>query len=223
MNGASKAVLGVVIGIVLGFVLGGTGPRRDAAKLRKENEELADQLLEARRKAGRQSVQFLPLPPSDGVPRPAATPEASPAETDPEASPTPTPDDVKLDIERFRMAMDAQKLRIRQGRQVLKEKTQINAEGEAELDQIFAKMNEDLAKHADAMAEAVFSGEETAPADMLSMSHEVTGILLEAQKAYEQVLGPDASNLDENTGAVWNFVDLAYFQSQFENAAAGNP
>ena len=222
MEGIGKALVGVVAGVVLGFVLGGTGPRRELAKLRGENETLGDQLIEARKKAGRQSVQFIPLPSSDATPRPAAsaTPEGA---ADPDASPTPAPEDFKPDIESFRLAVDAQKLRIRQGRQVLKEKTEINAEDEAKLDDIFKKMNEDLAKHAEAFADAVFSGEEQPPMEMLGMSHDVTGILLEAQKAYEEVIGPGAQNLDENTGAVWNFVDLSYFQSYFENAAAGNP
>lgn len=222
MEGVGKAIVGIVVGVVAGFMLGGTSPRRELAKLRVENEKLADELIEARRKAGRQSVQFIPLPSSDGTPRPAtsATPQGT---ADPEASPTATVEDFKPDIDEFRVAVDAQKLRIRQGRQVLKEKTEINAEDEAKLDEIFKKMNEDLAKHAEAFADAVFSGEEQAPMEMLGMSHDVTGILLEAQKAYEEVLGPGAQNLDENTGAVWNFVDLSYFQSYFENAAAGNP
>jgi hypothetical protein len=221
MEGIGKILAGLVAGVVAGFVLGGTGPRRDVAKLRRENEQLGDQLLEARKKSGRQTVQFLPLPASDGTPRPVAS--VAPTPENPDASPTETPERFQADIEQFRVAIDAQKLRIRQGRQVLKEKTEINAKDEQKLDEIFDKMNQDLAKHADALAEAVFSGEDAAPMEMLSVSHEVTGILLEAQTAYEQVLGPSADNLDENTGAVWNFVDLSYFQSQFENAAANNP
>jgi hypothetical protein len=223
MDGAGKAFAGVVAGVIIGFLLGGAGPRREAASLRKENETLGDELLAARKKAGRQSVQFLPLPQSDSTPRPVTPP--APAATDgaAEASPAASPEDFKPDIEQFRIAMDAQKIRIRQSREVLKEKTKMDAGDERDLDAILAKMNEDLAKHAELFADAVLSGEEPEPMDMLGMTHEVTGILLGAQKAYQDVLGPDFEGLDESTASVWNFVDLSYFQTSFEQAAQNLP
>lgn len=220
MDGWGRAFLGVVVGVVVGFLLGGAGPRRESAALRKENETLGDELLSARKKGGRQ-MQFLPIPASDGTPRsrPSVTPIAT--GEDASASPAPTIDD-SPDIEKFRLAIDAQKLRIRQSRAVITEKAGLNAEEEGDLDQVLEKMNEDLAKHAEKFADAIFSGEEQQPIEMLGMTHDVTGILLDAQQQYEKMLGPDFAQLDENTASVWNFVDLTYFQAQFENAAANN-
>lgn len=222
MDGWGRAFLGVVVGVVVGFLLGGAGPRRESAALRKENETLGDELLSARKKGGRQ-MRFLPLPENDSTPRPkpTATAVAANGET-PGAQPAPT-EHFKLQIDEFRLAMDAQRIRIRQSRAVLEEKAKLDEADQKSLDAILAKMNEELAKHAQQLAEAAFWGSEQPPLDMLGMTHEVTGILFDAQKQYQDLLGPDYAQLDENTASVWNFVDLSYFQSQFEQAAADDP
>jgi len=222
MDGWGKAFLAAVIGVVAGFVLGGAGPRREAASLRQENETLGDELIASRKKSGRQGVQFLPIPRSDGTARPTSTPKAAATDGAPDASPTET-NDFAPDIEKFRIAVDAQKIRIRQSRAVLDEKVKLDETDEKTLDALLVKMNEDLAKHSEKFAEAVFSGEEQAPMEMLAMTHDITGILLDVQTAYQDLIGPDYAGLDENTASVWNFVDLAYFQNPFEQAAQNQP
>lgn len=224
MDNAGRAFVGVVLGVVVGFLLGGFGPRREVAKLRSENEALADQLIEAQRKGRRQSMTFLPIPDDGGDdrPRPPRSPAPTPSDGEPAASPTPDADR-KPDLETFRMAVDAQKIRIRQSRQVIADKASLSESEEEQLEALLTKMNEQLAEHADELAETIVSGEEPEPLDMLETTHEVTGILLDAQKQYESLLGNDFGGLDENTQSIWTFIDLQYFESAFANSGLDVP
>lgn len=226
MNASAKAVVAAVLGVVLGFLLGGVGPRREMASMRKDQEHLADQLLEARKRANRgPAIQYLPLP-APNRERPERTPAAGATPDGAVAEASPAPDyDGRLDGAEFDLAADAQRMRIRQSRVALREKAELSAAEEAEIDALLKKMNEELAKHADEIAKLIEMGSDAEPVDFLQVSHDVTGILLDTQKEWQETLGEDWGDLDETNQQVWNYVDLEYFRDAFEalQAGGGNP
>ena len=220
MDGSAKALAAAVIGVVAGFLLGGIGPRRELSAMQKDQEQLADQLLEARKRANRgPAIQYLPIPMPDRDPVARATPV--PGATGEATPPGPEDDDgFGLGQAEFDLAADAQRLRMKQSKQALRERADLAAAKEAELDAILKKMNEELAKHAEEIAKLVEMGADAQPVDFLQLSHDVTGILLDSQKAWEQSLGNDFDGLDETNQQVWNYVDLEYFRSAFEQLEA---
>lgn len=213
----------IVLGLVLGFLLGGIGPRRELGASREKVATLETDLAKAKKSGGGGGGRgrFLPFPGFDDVPTgsvrtmPAKTPRA-PGDESPEASPDPSGTPARID-EAFQLAVDAQRLRARQSRAALEEKARLDRAEMARVDDIMAKMNVSLAKHADELLAILASDKEPEAMDFLALSHDVTGILLESQTALQETLGADYAGVDPSAREVWNYVDLEIFRPALES------
>lgn len=214
----------IIAGLVIGFLLGGIGPRRELAATRSKVAALQDDLKKAQKGSGSGGGRgrFLPFPGFDDVPTgtvartmPAKTPRA-PGDASPEASPEPSGAPFKAD-EAFQLAVDAQRLRAKQSRAALLEKARLDQAEAERLDAVIAKMNDQLAKHADELLAIVASEKDPEAIDLLSLSHDVTGILLDSQTQLQQILGEDYPAVDPTSREVWNYLDLEIFRPALES------
>lgn len=228
-----KQLVWIVLAVIGGFLLGGLGPRRQLAEQQEKISALEDRVAVAEKKAAhRASDRFLGLPalpdlPPPPRPHPVAKPAAKEAGGDADASPSPEASPVDP-LSAFRLAVDAQRLRAKQSRAALSEAAKLNAEDEAAIDDVVAKMNAELARHAQEIADvmkAYDEGQDPDPQEMLAITHDVSGILLDSQAAFQQAVGPSPSGLDPSATQVWNYVDLSIFQDVVQNlpASAGGP
>ncbi len=223
----APAVFAIVIGVIVGFLLGGLNPRRELSEAEKKIADLETRVAEAERRArsgqGGGGARFMPFFPDFERPTPAPTPTLAPGETpDPEA--TSTPFDPEEARRAFSLAADAQRMRARQSRQALEEKARLSHREMESVDRIIADMNSRLKEYADEMADIVLAGEEPDPRDLLELTHDVSGVLLDSQRAFEEEVGGGMGALDESSQEVWNYVDLETFREAFERASqAGTP
>jgi hypothetical protein len=119
----------------------------------------------------------------------------------------------------FDLAVDAQALRARQSRQALVEQAGLDADGQQALDDLVLNMNHRLADHADELVDLVLSEEEPTSSELLGVSHDVTGILYEAQTRLEELVGDDAlGEVDPEASQVWNHLDLETLRPAMERA-----
>lgn len=217
-------------GVVIGFLLGGVRPRM-------EIETLETSLEEAQSRPARGGGRALNALPGLGRVMPAEAPdEPDPAPVEGAAEEAPPTAEVvegappaegpprRARREEFRMAIEAQELRRAQSRQALLEGAELDEEGAAEVDAILADMNDELMTHADTLMEIYVSGSEPTPREMLAISRDVTAILDDAQADLDRSLGAEAAaQLDEQTGMVWNHIDLRGFGPAVERALAEDP
>ncbi|MGH7123597.1 MAG: hypothetical protein ACREFI_04440, partial [Stellaceae bacterium] len=183
---------------------------------------LAKDLAAAQKKSSpRASQRFFMLPeipiPPRATPVPSATAsEDSDTPEDADASPSPSPVDR---MAAFKLAVDAQKLRASQSRAALVDGAGLDPAAQAKMDAVIQRMNADLATHADEIAqvmEQVNDGEDPDPLEMLTISRDVSTILVDAQTSFQGVVGnPDG--VDPTATQVWNYVDLSNFQSVIQN------
>ena len=226
----------IVVGVVLGFLLGGIGPRRGAAELKGELDQLREENARLEARAGRGGRgglmpgfdQLMPPRERPAEPAPDEAGDEGAAGDEPSggevtavpAGPPPRPPTVAEQMQGFDLAVDAQNLRRQQSRQALREQADLSGEEVREVDEILADMNEQLATHGEEIMEILATGEEPSPKEMLSITHDVTGILAEAQESLDGVVGADRlEEVDEEAGVVWNHIDLGAFREAMEKAA----
>jgi len=216
-------------GLVVGFVLGGVAPRQELAGQRIELARLEGQLAQvARRERARpgplDALAGLGGGPV-GAPPPASDRAAGDGDGDgdgdgengdldgaavaevgsgPGAAPSPAELRTQLDA-----AVEAQALRAAQSRAALADQAGLDAAALDEVDAIAARTSAALATHAEELlALGVLDGEEPEPADLLGLTHEVTGVLYEGQEALDAVLGDSRDGVDRESRTVFNLLDL---------------
>jgi len=235
-----RAIAWVCAGIVLGFALGTIPGRREAAGEKRRAARLEREL--ARRRHGLPGMAS-PLPgfdrmltPEDGPPpgdrrarraarrnaggqEPGAA-AAGKAPAAPPAGPEPTAPPPSDDpFGEFDTLVEAQRARAAQSRAALAEQAGLDEAQLRAVDRIVAQMNDELMPYGDELIAMATSDEPPRPRDMLTLTHDVTGILSEAQLAFEQSVGDGAEEIDdESVLEVWNYVDLERFRPYVDQA-----
>jgi len=128
-------------------------------------------------------------------------------------------------LERFDLAVDAQRLRASQTREALREEAGLDDAKMAEVDRAVAHMNERLAPYAEELVQLTMAGERPRARDMLSLTRDVTGILAEAQAQMDHIVGDEQMDgVDDSAAQIWNYVDLEKFRPAVEaySAREGN-
>ena len=228
-----KQVGFVVVGVVLGFLLGGIGPRMELADMRDALAEATQRADDADRSAMRRSAPSLFLP---GVSQSYSAPEPESSE-EPEDKVFETEDgNASLTIqgaggegaeagpedpvERFDLAADAQRIRARQSREALRQQGDLSDEQMARVDGIVASMNDELAMLGDDVVDLMLSDQDPSAQDMLGVSHDVTGVLYEAQVAMDDLVSESGNPVEREASEVWNHVDLDAFREGVEDLDA---
>jgi len=223
----------IIAALVAGFLLGGVQPRRELADTEGEMDALREALEDAEKRASKTSrTQLFNLPgvgdfdfgDDDGDDgdigdederadsrRGDRAPDDVGEDLDDEGGgfddERRTADNIPLD--ELDLAVDAQRLRASQSRAALIETLALSDAEVEEFDAIVLDMNDRIAGIADDAAFIMLSGEEPTPSEMLALSHDATGILYDAQQDMEDLVGPEGlADLDENTAAAWNYMDL---------------
>jgi hypothetical protein len=208
------------LGVVLGAILGAIPVRREL--YRTEAELVAERAKAKAAPAPRPEPRFLPF----GLAQPQhEAPEAKPGPTkdtgkpagDPEvvavpAQPQMTPEERRR---QFGLAVDAQRVRIAANRAALIEDAQLDDGELARFDSIVSDLNADLVEYSDLFVDMALQSEEVSSADMLSVSHDVTGVLHDSQVALDELLGEPAAP-DDEARQVWNYIDLETFRPAVE-------
>jgi len=239
------APLWALLGVVLGFVAGGVGPRRDLDQEREAREAVQADLDRANRRAARSNPLSVVGLDRAGAPRQQASaaprsPPTGPAPQDLDEAPARQPQapsdtgaggaqgDTGAPADRgadFDMAVDAQRLRIDQSRAALIEQADLSDAQVTELDATMAEMNTRLgAMSADLVALAL-TADDPDSRELLGVTHDVTGVLYDAQVAMDDIIGPDAAgNVDPQAHQVWNYIDLEGFRGAVEaSGGLGSP
>lgn len=244
MNGKAglPAPVWVLPGLLLGFLLGGLQPRSQLTELEAEVQRLKDeQVRDSRRAARRSPLSVIGLdragagsedPPQDEL---AFAEEANEEGDEPTAgtvieqadSGVPGPDSKSPQGlgEEFDLAVQAQQLRRDQTRAALIEQADLDAQEVQRLDEIALAMNERLGAMGDdllTMMDSVNANEEPDSREILGLTHEVTGVLYEAQTAMDELIG-DQAEVDSSATEVWNLIDLEVFRGAVEAAEEGRP
>jgi len=232
-----KSVGFVIVGVVLGFLLGGVGPRMEMADLRDALAEATQRADEAERKAMRRSAPSLFLPgvsqsyeagpaPSDEGTKDKTWKsedgnaeltvefgdegEGSPESGGPEGDPR----------EQFELAAEAQRVRAAQSREALRQQGDLDDGQMERVDDIVAGMNDELALLGDDVVDLMLANDEPSAQDMLGVSHDVTGVLYEAQVELDALVTESGGVVDPEASQVWNHVDLDAFRAQVEDLEA---
>ena len=205
------------LGVVLGAILGGIPVRRELAHAQA-------QLVAARAKARsapapRSEPRFLPFglaSPTREAPEPEKAEDTGKRRDEPEVVSVPaeprTPEERRR---QFGLAVDAQRVRIAQNRAALVEDAEL---GDAELerfDAIVADLNADLVAYSDLFVDMALDAEQVSSADMLGVSHDVTGLLHDSQVELDELLGEPAAP-DDEARQIWNYIDLEKFRPAVE-------
>lgn len=222
-----KRFVFVLPGLILGFLLGRAGPALEKVEL-EEQLAVAEERAE---KAERERVPRNLILPGMGEVLPGATDRGSTA-TD---SSQPDGKTVIQDTgepagepelsgpapgltEQFELAVEAQGLRTAQSRAALIEQAYLDDVQLAEIDAAMLRMNDELALLGEDLMAVAMSGEEPDPTEMLGLSHDVTGILYEAQLSMEDSVGLEAmGDVDPQAAQVWNYIELEGFREAVES------
>lgn len=221
--------------MVLGFVLGGVGPRTQLTEQDDELSRLRDELVEARSRAARRSPLSVVGLDRMGASAPQSAPPATAPGTassfDEDPSQVvveewePSPDDVAPQgspedlIAEFDAAVEAQRIRREQTRAALVEQADLRQEEVEELDAVVDRMNDRLGELGTDLMDIALSGEEPDSTEMLALTHEVSGILYDAQVEVDAVVGEEViDEVDPSAREVWNYVDLETFRDTVEAA-----
>lgn len=239
-RGGLPAAVWILPGLLAGFLLGGIPPRAELAEVQAEVQKLKDeQVREMRRAARRSPLSVVGLDRTgmgaeterrEEEPYDGPIPEGSmPVVTE---APGPKGDDTggvaavtdpPSMAEEFELAVEAQRIRRDQSRAALIEQADLDAAEVARLDEIAATMNERLGAMGDdllAMMNDVNAAEEPDTTELLGLTHEVTGVLYDAQSALDELVG-DSAEVDRTASEVWNLVDLESFRGAVEAAEQG--
>lgn len=221
-----KAAVWVVIALVAGFLLGGLGPRRDLAATQAKVDDLTRRAEAAEKKASRRgSDRFLMLPEIPSVSAATAAPKASPTEGGKDGAESPDPTGTPVDaMKAFDLAVEAQRMRAHQSRTALSEAAKLDPKQEQKVDDVVAKMNAELSQHAKEIADvmrSVNAGEEPDPLEMLTITRDVSSILVDSQAAFQTAVGTVPEGLDPSATQVWNYVDLSIFHDVMQNLPPG--
>jgi hypothetical protein len=217
----------ILAALVAGFLLGGIQPRRALADLEEEHRQLEQELKEARKKAARSGSRprtlnipgvgdiYTPPPAADtGGAEPAAggRREAGQQITEIDGAagdPGGRPSAADLPADELDLAVDAQRLRAAQARAAFIEQAELSDDEIDAFDAIIDRMNGEFAAMSQEIVEVALSGEEPLASDLMALTHDVTGVLLDAQSDLEDLVGVDTvAGMDESTGAAWNYIDL---------------
>ena len=207
------------LGVVLGANLGAIPVRRELA--RPEAELVAERAKAKAAPAVRSEPRFLPF----GLAQPQrAEPEAEPGQPKDTGKPAEGPAVVTVPAQpatpeerrrQFGLAVDAQRVRIAANRAALIEDAQLDDGELARFDSIVADLNADLVEYSDAFVDMALQSEDVSSADMLSVSHDVTGVLHDSQVALDELLGEPAAP-DDEARQIWNYIDLETFRPAVE-------
>ncbi len=222
----------VVVGVVLGFLLGGIGPRSELSDVRSDLMAANERADEAERKALRKSGGSMFLP---GMSQAFSTPSSDDAEEPNERRFGKKSDNGGAEIvivdgeeggggpgadlppeERFDLAVDAQRIRSEQSRAALQQQGDLSDEQMDHVDDIVDRMNGELAYLGEDVLDLMLSDTEPEAADVLGVSHEVTGVLYDAQTEKDAVVAESGEEVDPEASEVWNHIDLEEFRSAFE-------
>ena len=221
---------GLALGVVLGYVLGGIGPRRELAAVTNEVRRLEMEM--DRGGTGWRS----PVPGLDRILRTPGAPGGSErlgepqptGATDGEGEPAPGGLDGGVAREGWRdrwrsgsrrtreerydafsNAAAVQRVRRIQSRAALMEQADLSEEEEVELDTLLGDLNDSLAGYGEEILSLAARDEPPPPRDLLGITHDVTGVLGDAQRRLEELLGPERrAAIDESALEIWNHVDL---------------
>lgn len=226
------AFVGAAIGLVAGFVIGGVGPRRELADAEREIDRLEDEL-----KSGGGGWRS-PVPgldrilrgPEEAEERPEAEEPAPAPDSDDEGEtlqPVPgidggVPRESWRDrwrsraretreerYDAFTRAASVQRVRRIQSRAALLEQAELSDDEEAQLDSVLGDLNDSLAGYGEEILMLAARDEPPPPRDLLGITHDVTGILSNAQQELEALLGPERmGQTDPSALEIWNHVDL---------------
>jgi hypothetical protein len=222
-------------GVVLGFIAGGYAPNRAIATHEEELSRLQDELLKARRQAARRSPlsvmgldragapQSRPDPQEGEAPDPGEDPvtaQVAEAPSDSGGAPVVAEPGAPRDpMAEFDLAVQAQRVRVEQSRAALIEQAELDDAQVAALDQAMAEMNDRLAELGPDLLRLAQSADEPDSRALLGVTHEVTGILYDAQTELDQVIGDQAiEEVDPQSREVWNYVDLDSFRDTVQAA-----
>ncbi len=232
----------VLPGLLLGFLLGGLQPRSQLAELESEVQRLKDEQIRDSRRAARRSPLSVigldragaggedPPPdelsladePSEDEGEPTAGMVVEQADSGVPGNEATAPQDLG---EEFDLAVQAQQLRRDQSRAALIEQADLDAQEIERLDEIALAMNERLGAMGEdllSMMDSVNANEEPDTREILGLTHEVTGVLYEAQTAMDELIG-DSAEVDSSASEVWNLIDLEVFRGAVEAAEDGRP
>jgi len=219
--------------VVAGYLLGGLSPRRESADLREKLRETQRELIDARKKVrGARRTNVLPLPGLGELYDPPEVEEEAPDEGERRARGGPPrsvtiggeggggDDRPPIGEEQFDIAVDAQRLRAEQARAALAEQADLDDDDLAAFDDVIADMNDRLEGMAGELVDLAWAGEDAPAGDLLSVSHEVTGVLLDAQDELDAMVDPDVE-VDDAATQVWNYVDLDVLRGAVTEAGEG--
>ncbi|MEL6343585.1 MAG: hypothetical protein AAFV53_10680, partial [Myxococcota bacterium] len=190
------------------FLLGGLGPRAALYGLQAELDAATAELADRRAARSRSPGATLPVPgmqemftpPQDAQRRPARRRPARSEEDDGDDAVTPDTAEPVGDVEssrrapeniaeEFDLAVEGQRLRAEQSRAALAEQADFSDEELKAFDQITADMNDALSVYGEDLMAVMLSGQEPDAEDMLGLTHEVTGVLYEAQMQVNDLIG----------------------------------
>jgi hypothetical protein len=210
----------LALGVVLGAVLGGIPARRELEQTRTELVAARARPARAERKP---ATRFLPF----GLAQPGTPKERDDAPRDtgrpsdgPEVVAVPAPPQTPEERRRqFAMAVDAQRMRIAQNRAALIEDADLDDGALERFDAIVADLNADLVEYSDLFVDMALDQENVSSADMLGVTHDVTGVLEDSQKSLDELLGEPAAP-DDEARQIWNYIDLETFRPAVEELGA---
>ena len=232
------------VGIVLGFVLGGVRPRLE---LETKDAEIAE--LEARLAEQNGGGWRAPIPGLDrilNVPEPERPlPLARPPESGERSEPRPeivTVEDGGVArpegrpwregwrergaderLAGFRRAASLQRVRRLQSRAALIQQAGLDPAGQVELDAALQEMNDALLGHGEELVLLAVNDEPPPARDLLGITHDLTGIMHQAQLRIEAIVGESASEVEPSALEIWNHVDLAQLEPAAASAMRSRP
>ena len=111
-------------------------------------------------------------------------------------------------MSRFDDFVTVQRARAAASRAALVEQAGMSQVQLAQVDAAVADMNSKLARQGEKVVTKVATQKEPEPATLLELSHEVSGILHEAQTKLDGTLGDAAESVDTSARRIWNYVDV---------------
>ncbi len=208
MNRGAAALAGLGIGVVIGFLLGGLGPRRELAAAELEVVTLEEELANSDAPSRLRS----PVPGLNEILRERRREEPRHHDAGiPIDGALPTTDDAEWDddpLEAYRHAASLQRVRTVQSRAALQEQGELSDTEMNEIDATIETMNDQLLGYGEELMFLALQGTEPEPGDLLGITHDVTGVLHEAQLQLQAVLGDRSSDVDAEALEIWNYIDL---------------
>ena len=218
MNRGAAVLAGLAVGVVLGFLLGGFGPRRQLAAAEDDIVALEEQLANTHAPSRLRS----PVPGLNEILRERRDErreeEHSEGDDAGVAMDGGTTDEDAWDddpLEAYHHAASLQRVRTVQSRAALQEQGELSDADLVEIDDAIMVMNNQLVGYGEELMFLALQGTEPEPGDLLGITHDVTGVLHEAQLELQRVVGERANSIDPEALQIWNYIDL----DQLEPAA----